>query len=148
MLLLILALFYTSSLTHSGEPELQPYVSQALSLWGQSSSIQDAGPGPDIYITYGQIPGSSSAYPELVSGVIRSCRIEVNPEYKSGLDPEGLLNVLTHELGHCLGLVHPGFHPSIMESTADGFSPYDSLTIGLLYPPQTKSWFVPGLSMN
>jgi hypothetical protein len=156
--------FASPSITHSAvTPEIDAALAHALGAWGASSAISDAGPGTDIVAVWGDTPMVSQAYPDIcyehdpacaaTPGEIRSCVIEVDPWWAEHAERQWAQDMITHEVGHCLGLIHPGVSPSIMEAITDGFSPYDAETIAALYPrtePVVEVYrvFVPSLTAS
>lgn len=156
--------FASATITHSAvTPDLDAALGSAIETWGSASAITDGGAGTDIVAVWGETPMHSEAMVDICyewdpecdqPGLIRGCVIYVDPQWPlyQGADIEWRQNMLIHEVGHCLGLEHPGVTPSIMERIGDGFSPYDAERIAALYPPAAaqveevfKLW-APGLT--
>ena len=120
----------------------------------------------DIYFATeltGQVRGIASVLEvagwDAAGDRIRECDIRINPEFPDywfaqGIVEQELLNVVTHEMGHCLGLAHtesypvptylvtegrapPIFRPSPMMAYTDQqgeLSEDDRVALSLLYP--------------
>lgn len=131
------------ALTHySEDPAADRLLAEAIVQWG----FEDGGYGGDITAVYGFTYGTASARLFERDGVSQSCLIMVHPEIRQDLAIHP--GLFTHEVGHCLGLGHPGdvggdngqtatgkgqVFPSVMGTGSGDPSGIDRLVIAVLY---------------
>lgn len=140
------------SLTHSGPPELDDMVTDAIVLWGEQSAITDAGPGPAI-----QVQWISQSDPRWSYGWVETYPSPTRPNTWDyciiGIGENGapawlLPGLVAHELGHCLGFSHDAPEPSVMGGSNLGVQPYDMWAAAQIYGPRTFAHrvIVPGIT--
>lgn len=123
-----------------GDARLQPYADNALRLWSEPSMLRAEPGGSDIRIVVGALRAPilyerqpAQANVQHAGGWITSCEVRIDPSSFFNLEEWARQAVLTHELGHCLGLDHSRV-PSIMQSPyLYAFSADDAAAIRTLY---------------
>jgi hypothetical protein len=115
-------------------------MGESMRLWGRSSTLRLAPGGDDITIVvapllppvyYDGQPAQANV--QQSGGVITACEVRIDPGHFFALTEAIRQSVLTHELGHCLGLDHSK-SPSIMQSPyLYGFSDDDIAALQALY---------------
>jgi hypothetical protein len=119
---------------------VEPYADEAMRLWSEPSMLRTVPGGSEIRIVVGTLSA-----PTLYEGQpaqanvqhsgewITSCEVRLDPVYFFNLDGGTRQAVLTHELGHCMGLNHSK-EPSIMQSPyLYAFSADDAAAMRSLY---------------
>ena len=130
-------------LTHAGL--YQQEVAVALQQWGETSAIRDCGVASadtaDIVLIPAApgVPGGAAL--PVCSRNLHSCELGQFTTYcqitvSSQVQPDYIQRLVTHEVGHCLGLDHDPDPTSIMFAGVATTEPnaYDRFVIGYLYP--------------
>ncbi|MGD9932862.1 MAG: matrixin family metalloprotease [Dehalococcoidia bacterium] len=133
----------TTEVGYLADPELAGYVSAGMAQWASASGLRPYAGGGDIQVTFAPLlppivhgHQSAQANVSFYGDSISYCEVRVDREKWLELNEFGRQNVLTHELGHCLGLDHSD-SPGIMKNpTFYSFSGDDAAGIAALYPRQ------------
>jgi hypothetical protein len=133
----------TTELGYTGSHELAGYTAVGLALWSSSSGIRPYAGGEQIRVVYGPLIGpvyhqDQAAQANLTfdgSGNIVGCEVRVVIAEFLALNEFGRQNVITHELGHCLGLDHSDVPSVMMNPRFYSFSSDDAETVRGIYPP-------------
>lgn len=141
--------------TYVTDPGLEAETAAAISRWSAVSGFR-AVPGVDGQGWEGAQIEVRLAYPDNreYGGVallwhdgtfFQHCVINVNPDRWAADYPGDRMTILTHEMGHCLGLRHSDVYLSMM---GEGyvFSIDDALGARALYGPSPNRMVVPNIS--
>jgi hypothetical protein len=137
----------TTQLGYSADAGLEAYTATGMALWSSASAIEAVAGGSDIRVVFGPLVGPvyhahQAAQANLAfdaAGNITGCEVRVvEAEFRS-LNEFGRQNVITHELGHCLGLDHSDVPGVMMNPRFYGLSSDDAETIRAKYPPAPQS---------
>ena len=138
-----------TAITHSGP--LDSYIAEALREWGQYSAITDGGAGDDILIQMDgpMIEGScGETFPKWRNGfgehdgIAQRADISISSACWASEDEVTRQRLVSHEVGHALGMAHSTVLGSLMEprqSTGEPHGPFscdDAAGIAALYPPR------------
>lgn len=128
-----------------GDARVQAYSDEAMRLWSEPSMLRAAPGGGDIRIVvdplkepihYAGQPAQANV--QHAGGWISSCEVRLDPVHYFNLEPGIRQAVLTHEVGHCMGLDHSK-EPSIMQSPyLYTFGADDAEGMRGLYGPQRQ----------
>ncbi|MCA9831787.1 MAG: matrixin family metalloprotease [Dehalococcoidia bacterium] len=131
----------TSEIGYLSDPDLAGYVSAGMQQWASASGLHPYPGGGDIQVVFGPLAPpilhghqSAQANVSFYGDAISFCEVRVDREKWFALNEFGRQNVLTHELGHCLGLNHSDQPGVMMNPTFYGFSSDDAAGIAALYP--------------
>jgi hypothetical protein len=134
-----------TDLAYTADPRLEAYARAAAVAWGGASSVRLREGGSDISIVVAPLLPpvyyqGQTAQANLVqaAGVISGCEVRVDPEHFFALSEAGRSNVVTHELGHCLGLDHSASPSLMLDPLLYGFTADDAAAIASLYPPVSE----------
>jgi len=125
------------------DARIQPYADNAMRLWSEPSMLRAEPGGSDIRIVVGALLAPilyerqpAQANVQHSDGWITACEVRLDPSSFFDLEEWARQAVLTHELGHCLGLDHSRL-PSIMQSPyLYAFSDDDAAAMRSLYGQQ------------
>jgi hypothetical protein len=121
---------------------VETYVTRSISLWQSAGRLSFAAGDSGIQVVVGPLL-SPIDYPNqpAQANVSRSgpwitgCEVRLDPLHFFALSETARQGVVTHELGHCLGLAHSG-EPGIMKSPyLYDFGDDDVRAVQALYPP-------------
>ena len=133
----------TTEIGYIADPELAGYVSAGMAQWSSASGLRPYSGGGDIQVTFAPLRPpvahghqSAQANVSFYSDAISYCEVRVDRDKWLELTEFGRQNVLTHELGHCLGLDHSDAPGIMMNPSFYSFSGDDAAGIAALYPPQ------------
>lgn len=141
--------FSHTAITHSGP--LDAYLATALQTWGSYSEITDGGAGGDLMVVFDPgLPSSTAAeahpldagrqYPISLDDHAVSCWIAISPSSWAAAGEIDRQRLVTHEVGHCLGIAHSDVAGALMEprqATGAPEGPFgcdDAAAIAALYP--------------
>ncbi len=134
----------TTEIGYLSDPDLAGYVAAGMQQWASASSLHPYAGGGDIQVVFGPLVPpilhghqSAQANVSFYGDAISFCEVRVDREKWLALNEFGRQNVLTHELGHCLGLDHSDQPGVMMNPTFYGFSSDDAAGIAALYPRTT-----------
>lgn len=140
----------TTAVTHAGP--LDGYLAEALREWGAYSAVTDGGPGrmlvvdfdeadlPDGYAGEAHPIDQDGDFPGLPGDYVASCRIAVSSAIWSSSSETDRQRLITHEVGHCLGIAHSDIRFTLMEPRQAAGEPHgpmtcdDAAAIAKLYP--------------
>ena len=125
------------AVTHTEDATLSGYVGVAFAQWGAHSAIRDGGPGNDVTITLGNAAPAAGVTRcwSVGSGHADTthCEIVLSRTYWTYTDETMRQRLMTHEMGHALGLGHSD--AGVMCATlCSDFSDDDAAGIAALYP--------------
>jgi hypothetical protein len=131
----------TNQVGYTAEPQLTGYVDKAMGDWSASSGLRLFPGGSDIRIVFGELlPPIVHDYQAAQANVtfmgehISYCEVRVHATEFYKMNEFGRQNVITHELGHCLGLDHSDVPSVMMNPRFYAFSNDDAATIAAVYP--------------
>lgn len=137
--------------TYVTDPGMEEETAAAISRWSAVSGFRavPGGEGSQIEVRlafpddheYGGVALIWAA-----DGAFTHCRINVNPDRWAADYPGDRMTILTHEMGHCMGIGHSDVPGSIM-STANGstLTADDVAAARALYGSSPNRAFVPNL---
>jgi hypothetical protein len=135
-----------TELAYSTDAAVAGYVANGVAAWTSSSGLTIAPGGSDIVVVVAPLrPPIIHSHQAAQANVafygqhIASCEIRVDAHAFFALNDFGRQNVITHELGHCLGMDHSD-QPSVMlDPLFYSFSRDDAAGIASVYPPRSSS---------
>jgi hypothetical protein len=126
------------------ELEAERYVVEGLRLWSEASAITVVA-GDDIVVRVaplvppihyeGQVAQANVSQDH---GVIRGCEVRIDPSAFFALEIDARQAVMTHELGHCLGLDHSSQPSIMMNPYFYAFGDDDIAGITAIYGPRRE----------
>lgn len=143
------------------DPRLESYLTSGIAAWTDRTGLTVYG-GDGIVVVVGELkpPVHYSGQPAQANvtahdGLIERCEVRVSPTHFFVLAEVARRAVITHELGHCLGIDHSE-SPGIMKNPfLYSFTDDDRAAARALYPPPqfqpqmlTHRLFVPVVSTN
>ncbi len=135
-----------TSLGFSADSRAAGYTANAMALWTGSSGLTAWQGGTDIEIIVAPlrqpIDHAEQSAQANVSWSGRTpvhCEVRLDPNAFFALNEMGRQNVVTHEIGHCLGLDHSDKAGVMMNPLFYGFSADDAAGIASLYPRAASS---------
>jgi hypothetical protein len=142
----IVAGWSTTQIGYTAEPQLTSYVDSAMAQWSAPSGLRLFPGGSQIRIVFGELlPPVTHDYQAAQANIsfygnnISSCEVRVHATEFYKLNEFGRQNVITHEIGHCLGLDHSNVPGVMMNARFYSFSEDDAATIASLYPQSSQA---------
>jgi hypothetical protein len=139
----LIAHWGTTEIGYSADADLSPYVDGALAQWAAPSALRFTRGGSQIRVVIGDLVPPITHYNQAAQANvsfygkdISYCEIRVEREGFFAMNEFGRQNVITHELGHCLGLDHSDIPGVMMNPRFYSFSDDDARTVASIYPPK------------
>ena len=135
-----------TSLGYSADSRAAGYAANGMALWTGASGLTAWQGGTDIEVIVAPLrqpvdhaEQSAQANVSWSGRAAVHCEVRLDPTAFFALNETGRQNVVTHELGHCLGLDHSDSPGVMMNPLFYGFSADDAAGIASLYPPAAGS---------
>ena len=117
---------------YSAPPGYEDEAAEAVAVWTSHSGLRAEPGGHDVDILLALLlppvyyeGQSAQAWVQSEGGIVRHCEVRLDPAYWPAYERQWRVNILAHELGHCLGIDHSDQPGIMMLPQVYGFSEDD-----------------------